>query len=370
MKKIFATILIIIIFIAPLTVVQANDEVGFLDGSTNIYKLNSYKIIQTISGNMKVDDYGDIMDMNYKFFISGNANNKKYFESDSYSRINGTIMINLIESEKSLSSIPFSQLTINLSGEVTSIFNDGLYLRLSELDVIAKDIGESELNGMNDFLKGISDFKGKWYKIPASDLSELNQASLESEYGSAIDTELFQPETVIEYFKENDIKTGFGEYIKDVMGLMNEYGGVDNEEYEIMTYFIDRLVETEFFNIRDVVSGRNTGFKFFTFNKSSIINIIKDIAEKMNIEIGYAELNELRSGLNKFSIAGLYRVNKENDILDNLFIKFTLRNIENLINFNMNYRYKIVSFDAPKVSAPKEYVDFMDIMDIQDLMMY
>lgn len=368
MKKLLSIIFVITILITPLASVRASEEIGFLEGLSNTYELESYQTLQNIYGDMQIEDFGDIVDINFRLSFSGNVNSKKAFENNQYMRVNGFLQINIIETENSISEEeryypqPFDQMTANFNAEIVSIFNDGIYLRLSEVNVTAQGVGDEELDDMNAFLEEISPYKYNWYKIPMSALTANAQDGLTYEFGEDFNTELFEPETIIKYFQENDIKTAIGNYIKDIFLLIKDETGMTDEKYNQAVEMIDLAVDTKFFNLKDIVSGRNIGFKFFTFNKNSIINLIQGIGEIIGETLTYDDIKEIRTMMSKFNLAGIYRINNEYKVVDNFLIKLTLRNIESLIESNIKYRYKIRNFnDAPAVNAPTDYNEIEDL---------
>ena len=266
---------------------------------------------------------------------------------------------------------PFEQLTANFNGELVSIFDDGIYFRLSEINLGAKAMTESNLSEMNDFLEKISPFRNEWYRIPMSALTANTQDDLAYELGENFDTELFEPETVVRYFQENDIKTAISNYTKDILSQMQDVIGISDTEYAQAVEIIDLISNTQFFNLRDVISGRNAGFKFFTFNKGSIINMIQGIGKIIGETLSYDDIKEIRKMLSKFSLAGIYRINNEFKVIDNFLIKLTLRDIESLIESNIKYRYKISNFNkTSQVNAPSDYTEIDGLEALESLMMY
>lgn len=354
MKKLISFLTALIIFIIPFSYVSADTEINFLKALLNTNELKSYKILQNISGNFKVEEYGDVLDGNFRLSFSGNVNNDNAYENKSSSRVTGYAQINHLEGENK----SFDKLTINFNGEIISIFSNGIYLRLNDIKINGTGISQTDLNEINDFLLSINEFKNQWYKIPTDILTNNVNEKIPYNFEEVFAEDLINSETLAEYFQGNDIKTNIGEILKTLVSEYKKQGYMANEEYDNAIKAIDLIINTNFFNKRDIVSGRNTGFKFFTFNKASIINLIKNIANIFGKTIEDYELAELRSILSKFNLAGIYRINTEYDVIDNLLVKLTLRNLEELTKCSINYRYKISNFNnAPKIKAPADYID-------------
>jgi len=354
MKKLILLLTALIIFAFPFSAINANDEIGFLEAFSNTHKLTSYKMLQGFYGDFKVDDYGDKADGYFRLSFSGNVNSDEPFENDQYSRVNGYLQINYTEGEYR----PFDQFIVNLSGEVISIFGDGIYVRLNDLQMNGKGMTADDIRGMDEFIQEINQLKGVWYRIPMESFTDNAGEEMTYEFGDDFATELIDPETIVGYLQNDDIKTAIGEYFKAFLLELKKQGEMTDEEYGQALEAIDLIAATDFFNRRDIVSGRNIGFKFFNFNKGAVINLVQNIAEVFGETLTDYDLQDLRDALSRFNLAGIYRINTEHNIIDNFLVKLTLRNMESLEEMHVNYRYKISNFnDAPEVSAPADYVE-------------
>ncbi len=324
MKKLISFLAALIIFAIPLSYINADNEVNFLEALSNTYELESYKMLQGIYGDFKIDDYGDKIDGNFRLSLSGNVNSDTAYENNNGSRVNGYFEINHREGQYK----SFDQLVVNLSGEVVSMFGDGIYVRLNDLRINTIGMDPVDIEDINEFLAEINQFKNQWYKIPIENLTDNANEEVGYEFGEGFAEELIDPEALVKYFQENNIKTAIGEILKNIATEIKEQGDMTDEEYNWTIDAIDLIIETKFFNQRDIVSGRNIGFKFFSFSKSAVINLIRDITEVFGETLESYELTELREALSKFNLAGIYRINSEYDLIDNLLIKLTLRNID------------------------------------------
>jgi hypothetical protein len=353
MKKLISFLAALIIFAIPFSYINADDEVNFLEALSNTYELESYTILQGIYGDFKIKNYGNLIDGNFRLSFSGNVNSDEAYENNNRSRVNGYLRINYHEGEDG----SFDQLTVNLSGEIVSIFGDGIYMRLNDLRINTMGMEPVHIEDINESLAEINQFKNQWYRIPIENLTGNANEEVGYEFGEGFLEELIDPETLVEYFQGNDIKTAIGEILKNIATEIKEQGDMTDEEYNWAMDVIDLIIETKFFNQRNIVSGRNIGFKFFSFSKSAVINLVQDLAEILGETFESYELAELRETLGKFNLAGIYRINSEYDLIDNLLIKLTLRNIDELEEFHLKYRYKISNFnDAPQISAPTDYM--------------
>jgi len=354
MKKLISFLVALIIFAIPFSYINADDEVNFLEALSNTYELSSYTILQGIYGDFKIKNYGNLIDGNFRLSFSGNVNSDEAYENNNRSRVNGYLRINYHEGEDG----SFDQLTVNLSGEVVSIFGDGIYMRLNDLRINTMGMEPVHIEDINESLAEINQFKNQWYRIPIENLTGNANEEVGYEFGEGFLEELINPETLVEYFQGNNIKTAIGEISKDIATEIKEQGDMTDEEYNWAMDAIDLIIETKFFNQRNIVSGRNIGFKFFSFSKSAVTNLVQNIVEIFGETLESYELAKLRETLGKFNLAGIYRINSEYDLIDNLLIKLTLRNIDELEEFHLKYRYKISNFnDASQISAPTDYTD-------------
>ena len=354
MKKLISFLIALIIFAFPFSAINANEEIGFLNALSNTYELESYTMLQGFYGDFKVDDWGDKADGHFRLSFSGNVNSEEPFRNNQYFRINGYLQINYTEGEYR----PFDQLIVNLSGEMTSVFSDAIYVRLNDLQMNGRGMTVDDIQGMNELAQEINQLKGIWYRIPIENLTDNAGEEMSYEFGDDFTTELIDSETIVGYLQNDDIKTAIGEYFKAFLLELKEQGEMTDEEYGQALEAIDLIVATDLFNQRDIVSGRNIGFKFFNFNKGAVIDLIQNIAGIFGETLTDYDLQDLRDILSKFNLAGIYRINTEHSIVDNFLVKLTLRDMENLKEMHVDYRYKISNFNnAPEVSAPTDYIE-------------
>ena len=119
------------------------------------------------------------------------------------------------------------------------------------------------------------------------------------------------------------------------------------------------LFRSKLFTEREVVTGRNIGFKFFNINKAAIMNLMEDAAKIFDEEMSTEDKLMIRAGLGKVSLSGMYRVENIYDLIDNLRVRLRLRNIGPLVNLELNYRYKLSDMNKENsIKAPTEYKEW------------
>lgn len=116
---------------------------------------------------------------------------------------------------------------------------------------------------------------------------------------------------------------------------------------------VDLLLNTNFFDERDIVLGPNQGFKFFNLNRGVTVQAIKNFAITIGEKLSDSDEGELRSTIGKISFSGIYYIRPDNDLLESLHARFKINHEEFVKNFTLNYKYKLMDYQTEnKITIP------------------
>lgn len=343
MKK-FLSIVFSVFLLSTFVSLSANAKsVDFFESIDNIYKLDSYKINQSVHGSFNVDSYeGDILGK-YRVNIVSSINNEDNLNNQD-SKVRLQLELNTKDFDKE--DMPFSRLNINMNGEVKVILSDGIYFKLNNIGINVKDISDNDKEDMNEMLKIAEEYSGQWYRVGTDNASEMTGHDLESEYSDQSEQlqllgyKGFMEEMISEVIQSEGIPA---EYEDDILNALNDF------------------FSTKFLKFQSINRGHNKGFTKFILDKTSVFNLVMKYANDFGGETSSREKNMFRRMLNKIRISGMYRLNNIYDVYDNFSIKAQLHDIEELKDLKMNYRFRISKINKiPVITPPSEYVDIME----------
>ena len=101
------------------------------------------------------------------------------------------------------------------------------------------------------------------------------------------------------------------------------------------------------------------------------MDLMNEIAAALDEKLSYEDRLTLRSALGKISLSGIYRIEDVYDVIDNLLIRFKLREAGPIQNLEFNYRFKLWDIGKENsVKAPTEYEEWEDIFGSYEDEMY
>jgi len=359
MKKLLTILTVVLLFSLSFVFYQTKaEDTTFFDAIENLNELESYNVHQSFYGDFQVDDWGDKINGEYRLTITETVNNKKSWEADKYSRINGIMTFNYKGDEEYK---PFDKLVMELRGEVISIFNNSIYLKLDHLGISAEGIEEGDQEEIDEVLSAISNYQNTWYRIDMSEFTDIMSDEVSDKMYYDINEDLTDPTAIAERFEEKGFKEGLMEVIDEMLVALKDSGEITETDLDEISKAVEHVLETKFFTTKNIESGRSAGFTTFRFNRSSIIQLAKTLANEFGEDLSSYDINELRSALNNISMSGMYRMNEIYGICDNFLIKFSLRNLDILKKLRVNYRYKVSGINnGSSIKAPANFIELED----------
>ncbi len=319
---------------------QANNA-SFFGALSNFGKLEDYKLIQSFYGKLNFEEFGDHISAEYRLTINSIVDEDR---DSSFNRVSA--FVKFYNHKEVNDSTPFKEMTIQANGEMIADSQEDLYFKLVNFNIGLVEPEPFAVLDVEQMMASSDLYKGTWYHMSASDLGDTNGEEIEVE----------------EYLEfENQFKK---EPKKAILGI-TEQALIDSDE-SFMEDEIEEIMqavalglETKLFMERDVVAGRNEGFKFFNMNKSAIINFFVELGELLDEELTANDISEIRSALSHVSVSGIYRIENVHGIIDNLLVRFKLSDVEPVNNLELNYRYKLSDMNKDnKVTPPANYEEW------------
>jgi hypothetical protein len=350
MKKIISLSLILFFGLMPLITKAEISGLSFFQIIDNMASLKDYKGIQSIYGDVLINDTDMKLKSEFKLSTQDIIKNTGKWQSDKDSKINAYLKLTWM-GEKT-DEKPFDTLAAEIRGEVITILNKTVYFKLDHINVDVTGIAEADLADIQSFLDGIKQMKGVWYKMDLESVQE--NTALQESYGDLADVDKITSDLESKGLEET-IKGLADELLPQMLGE----SGMTQDEMAQVTTFIDRIFKTEFFSIKEITAGESKGFTSYRLNRGAITEMVVDLAKQFGESFGMDEIGELRSQLNKVGITGMYRMVPEYGIFNNLLFNLKLRNMDPIQNLNVGYRYKIMNInEGNEVIEPAEYVEF------------
>lgn len=349
MKKIFAYLILCALLIMPLgSISAASNSTSFFEALSNLSAIEDYKLVQAFYGNVELEDFSDHITANYRISISSVVDGGN--RTDNFSRLSA--YIKFINHNEVTDSTPFKEMTVQANGEVIIRDQQDIYFKLNNFNVgLTEPLPFAVLDIEN--VKAMADlYRGIWFHTSASELTidEFDEEIVDVEEYIMLEEQLKEdPKEAI---------LGLSELV-----LQDTDAGFSEEEMSDFLEGIGLALETKLFTERDVVAGRNTGFKFFNLNKGAIINFMGEIAKILGEEMTAEDESIIRAGLSKVSLSGIYRVEDVHNLIDNLLIRFKLKDIDPVSNLELNYRYKLSDINKENsVKAPTKFEEWYGLV--------
>ena len=94
------------------------------------------------------------------------------------------------------------------------------------------------------------------------------------------------------------------------------------------------------------------------------MNLLHELADIFGEEISAADATMIRSGLGKFSLSGIYRLEETHDLVDVMLLRFKLQELGPLNDLELNYRFKLSDIDKENVvKAPSNYEEWTNPLE-------
>lgn len=342
MKKRLSFLLAFAILLLPGNpLLASSDEIPFFEALGNLNAVEDYKLVQSFYGNAEFEEYEDHISADYRISISSVVDGGS--REDTFSRLSA--YLKLTNHNEVNDSTPFREMTVQANGEIITKGQQDFYFKLNNFNIGLTQPLPFAVTDIEDAMATVDLYRGTWYHSTASELTYDEFAEEE------IDIE--------EYMElEEKLKQEPKEAILELSELaLNDSGeGFSEEEIDDFMQAIGLVLDARIFTTRDVVAGRNEGFKFFNLNKGAIMDLMEEVAEVFGESLTYEDKIELRAALGKFSLSGIYRIEEAYDIIDSLLVRFRLSNVETLKNLELNYRYKLSDLNKENtVKAPLDY---------------
>ena len=362
MKKVIGILISFALFFSTSSITLAKSEKpGFTEALMNIDKLKSYSILQAISAKIEMDNDEGVISCNTRINLNGQIEAGESALKRKGSQKVG-VFLNCQYNSENKDELPFEAFYINANGEIMSFGQEEIFARITDMSITAKGVKEKEEyeEMRSEILKAVQTYKNQWIRIGME--SEL----LQEDSLMVTRSDLTEMEKEIE--KAIKEKEG-GELLKAVFaigidegvreGLIEEADGIK------MKKAIDSIASAQIFNTREIVSGKNKGYQFFTLNKNSLVNLIKEVAEMIiEQEVGLEEVMELKKALSGIKLAGMFNIEDEYGILDNLFVRLSVSGNETIAGMDITYRHKIRNINKNNpIKKPKEYVEVEDLIE-------
>lgn len=352
MKKLISFLLFASLLILPANPIFATAEsVSFFDALSNFSKVEDYKLVQSLYGNATVDNGIDSVGAEYRIAVSSAINGGN--SASSFNRVNAYLKIT--NHNAVTDSTPFKEMTVQASGELATLNKTDLYFKLTNFNVGLKDALPFALTDIENAETAVEPFKGVWYHTGAE---ELVAESLPTEAGTEIDVNKYAD--IEEQFKTEPKEAILG-LVETV--LQDSQATVTEQEISDIKEGIQLALETKFFTEKQIVTGQNADFRFFSLNKASIVNFLNQFSTLLGDELKTEDISLVRSALGKVSLSGLYRIEDVYGLIDNLLVRFKMNDTGPLKNLEVNYRYKASDLGKHNViSAPSEFQEMSDVM--------
>lgn len=336
MKKYFAFILLVVVMISPASPLLAqNESVSFFEALSNFAKVEDYKLTQSFYGNAEFEEGEDHLTAEYRITVNSAVNGGD--SDDSFNRINATIKF--VNHNAASDSTPFKEMMVLANAEVVTQGQDSIYFKLNNFNVGLKDPLPFALTDVEELKAMVAAYQGTWFH---SGMEELATDNLNG--GTAIDVDQY---TALEgQFKEEPKEAILG--LSEAL-LNDTDAGLTEEEMGQALDGISLLLESSFFTSRPVVSGLNDGFQFFSLNKTAVVNVLKQFGQMIGEELTIEDEAMIRSFLSKISLSGIYRMDDVNGLIDNLLVRFKVKETGPVKNLELNYRYKVSDLNKENV---------------------
>ncbi len=331
-------------FQAPLAHADDKNVVKVLFGNSN--DLQSFKSLQAFFGTASVGNDDRDLDITYR--LSFNSLFDKQEQLSDFSRVN--LYVKIDNKSDITSTEPFREAVLQLNMQVMSIDEKDVYLRLDRVNIQLEEALDSAKQYVAIAEGLVGAYKGQWFHMSLDDLN--------SEFGNQISPR-FDSKVLLDFGKNYEADPDIAlEELADTI-VMQSPETLGEEDALIIKDGIKLLLDSKLFNQRDIVAGKNKGFKFFNLNKAGMIDLLTSFGELFEEDVTDADLEEVRDFSKKVSLSGIYRVSEEFGFMDNLLLRLKLKNMDGIKNMTMNYRLKLNDIGKQNnISAPDDFTTF------------
>jgi len=330
--------------------------VSFFEALSNFAAIEDYKLVQSFYGNAEFEEYGDHVSAEYRISVSSVVDGGN--RTDNFNRLSA--YIKFTNHNEVTDSTPFKEMTVQANGEVITRDQEDIYFKLNNFNIGLTGPLSFAVMDIENVMAMADLYRGTWFHTSATELAtdEFDEEVIDVEEYIALQKQLKE--------EPKEAILGLSELI-----MQDSDSGFSEEEMSDFLEGIGLALETKLFTEREVVAGRNTGFKFFNLNKGAIINFMSEVAGILDETMTAEDESVIREGLSKVSLSGIYRIEDVYGLIDNLLVRFRLKDIGPLINLELNYRYKLSDLNKENtIKAPTEYEEWYGLAGEFDDEMY
>ena len=303
--------------------------------------MEDYKLIQSFYGNMEFEEFGDHISAEYRVTVNSVVDADKV---SSFNRVSA--FLKFYNHSEISDATPFKEMTVQANGELIAKDQEDLYFKLVNFNIGLVEPKPFAVLDIENFMAMADLYEGTWFHMGATELGDSTADNIDVEKYIEFESQ----------FKKEPKEAILG--ITELVLNDSDEGFMKDEIEEILDGVALGL-ETKLFMEREVVTGRNEGFKFFNLNKGSIISFFKKFGKLIGEDLSDEDVSEIRSALSHVSVSGIYRVEDVHGIIDNLLVRFRLSDIESVKNLELNYRYKLSGINQNNtVKAPNDYEEW------------
>ncbi|HHA18543.1 MAG TPA: hypothetical protein ENK70_02435 [Methylophaga sp.] len=345
MKKLIAYLVICALLILPANSLLASaNTVSFFEALSNVATIEDYKLVQSFYGNAEFDESGDHVSAKYRISVSSVVDGGNRI--DNFNRLSA--YVKFINHNEVTDSTPFKEMTIQANGEIITRNQQDIYFKINNFHIGLTQPLPFAVIDIENAMAMADLYRGTWFHTSPTELAM-----------DKFDEEVIDVEEYIAL--EEQLKEDPKEAILELAELIlaDTDSGFSEEEMKDFLEGVSLTLETKLFTEREVVAGRNTGFRFFNLNKGAIVNLMREAAQILYESMNKDDESVIRAGLSKVSMSGIYRVEDVHNLIDNLLIRFRLRDIGPVLNLELNYRYKLSDINKENsVKAPTTYEEW------------
>lgn len=347
MKRILSYLVICALLVMPVnSLLAASNDVSFFEALGNFSGIEDYKLIQSFYGNVDFEEDSDHISAEYRISVSSVVDGGS--RTNNFSRV--SVFVKLTNHNEATDSTPFKEMTIQANGEVITRNQKDVYFKLNNFNIGLTESLPFAVMDVENILAMADLYRGTWFHTSATELAtnKLSEKDIE------IDVDKYMA-------LENKLKEEPKEAIIELseLALKDSNAGFSKQEMNDFLEGISLALNTKIFTEREVVAGRNMGFKFFNLNKGSIIKFMGEMAKIFGEKMSPADELMIRTGLSKVSLSGIYRIEEGNNLIDNLLIRFRLKDVGPMSKLELNYRYKLSDIHKENsIKPPTEYEEW------------
>jgi len=360
-KKYLITIIILILGLTNVSITQAKTNykvsTDFFKSFDNLLKLNSYQTTQNLSGSFSVNNelkiYGD-----YKITFKNNIHQKDRLMTRANSKIIGHINIKMDGEDRE-----FDNLVLNFRGDILITDKKDLFVRLQNIDLLAKGIPTETIEDYRTFQKEMAKYiqpiKGQWISIPNTFYDNYS-----TELNNFKNTETFNEDEIQKSLIKNGVKNTALNYIDTAIGSAEANGLFTKKDTNKIKEIINNFYSTKFFKYKNLNKGPQKGSTSYVLDKTKILTFIKQTVNLADEHISTNELMLIKKYLRKIAFYGTFHKDVINKIIDKFEINFAIRNIEELKHFQISYKYKINNLNsASRIRTPRKHISIDSLID-------